>query len=170
MNTVSDRMYEKVYRLTDDAIHGFFEEYRFLSNFEICDIEYDGMVFPSTENAYQAAKLPKALRKKFQDIAPNDAKNLGRSLKMNSEQLYEWEQKKVDIMREVCKYKFFNHPELAKKLMETGKKYLEETNYWNDCFYGGCKGYGLNHLGRILMNIRTELVDQGGLENGNYQI
>jgi predicted NAD-dependent protein-ADP-ribosyltransferase YbiA (DUF1768 family) len=30
-------------------------------------------------------------------------------------------------------------------------------NYWNDKFWGICKGVGENHLGKILMQIRDEI-------------
>lgn len=150
--------YKNVYKVTDDSIFGFFEDHRFLSNFHVCEIIYDGRVYSSTESAYQSAKFPDVLRKQFTTITPNEAKNLGRSLKMNKEQIERWEHKKLDIMKEVCEYKFFNHPELAERLLATGDKYLEETNYWNDCFYGVSHGYGENHLGKILMEIRNKLI------------
>ena len=39
-----------------DGQIGFFDEYRFLSNFHLCPIELDGVVYGSLEAAYQAAK------------------------------------------------------------------------------------------------------------------
>jgi predicted NAD-dependent protein-ADP-ribosyltransferase YbiA (DUF1768 family) len=32
-----------------------------------------------------------------------------------------------------------------------------EGNTWNDRFWGVCRGSGLNHLGRILMEVRAEV-------------
>jgi len=37
-------------------IKGFFGEYRFLSNFWFADVFYEGLVYPSVEHAFQAAK------------------------------------------------------------------------------------------------------------------
>ena len=37
-------------------INEFSGRYRWLSNFHTCSIVYDGVEYPSTENAYQAAK------------------------------------------------------------------------------------------------------------------
>ena len=38
------------------VIDSFQGEYRFLSNFWPCVVEYEGTEYPSVENAYQAAK------------------------------------------------------------------------------------------------------------------
>jgi predicted NAD-dependent protein-ADP-ribosyltransferase YbiA (DUF1768 family) len=35
---------------------------------------------------------------------------------------------------------------------------LIEENTWGDTFWGICKGQGENHLGRLLMQIRDELL------------
>ena len=40
----------------DGVIDSFFGPYRFLSNFEPCTVEYDGMTYNCSEAAYQAAK------------------------------------------------------------------------------------------------------------------
>lgn len=149
--------YKDVYKVTGAGIFGFFEEHRFLSNYHECEIIYDGIIYGSTESAYQSAKFPISLRKQFTNISPKDAKALGSKLRMGKEEVEKWDQKRLDVMREICEYKFFNHPELAQRLLETGDKYLEETNTWNDCFYGVSHGYGENHLGKILMDIRTKL-------------
>ena len=50
--------------------------------------------------------------------------------------------------------KFYRNKELRKKLLETGDRYLEETNWWGDDFWGGCNGEGRNELGKILMKVR----------------
>lgn len=149
--------YKDVYKVTDDGIFGFFEDHRFLSNYHVCEIIYDGRVYSSTESAYQSAKFPDSLRKQFVYLSPLEAKKLGNSLKMNKEQIERWNMKRLDVMREVCEYKFFNHPELRTMLLATGDKYLEETNYWGDTFYGVYKSKGENHLGKILMDIRNKI-------------
>jgi GTP cyclohydrolase II len=50
------------------------------------------------------------------------------------------------------------NPDLYNRLLATGDKYLEETNWWNDTFWGkNLKGEGENHLGQILMQVRDKL-------------
>lgn len=146
--------YKDVYEVTDIAVKGFFREHRFLSNFHICEIEYEGRTYPSTENAYQAAKFPDAIRKKFENIEPKDAKALGGSLKMSKEEQERWDLKRLDIMRDLSYIKY-QDPTLRKKLLETGDRYLEETNYWGDTFWGVHKKFGENKLGKLLMEVRA---------------
>ena len=66
---------------------------------------------------------------------------------------------KIDIMRQVLKSKFTQNPELKAKLIATGDAELIEGNNWNDRFWGVCRGVGQNHLGKLLMEVRAELVN-----------
>ena len=147
--------YQKVYKVTKLSIRGFFEDHRFLSNYHLCSIWYEGKEYPSTENAYQAAKFPDMMRTQFQNISPKDAKSLGNVLKMNSEQIVKWDAKKIDVMSRISMYKYSEHPELRSLLLNTEEKYLEETNYWQDVYWGVYKSKGYNHLGNTLMDIRS---------------
>ncbi len=110
-------------------------------------------VFPSVENAYQAAKtFVLEDQKKFQYITAAQAKRLGRRLKIRND----WNEVKLKIMKELVTIKF-EIPELQDKLLATGDKQLIEGNYWNDRYWGQCPiGVGTNHLGKILMKVRTQ--------------
>lgn len=135
----------------DKEIKGFFGDYRFLSNYHLCQTEYEGLVYPSTEHAYQAAKWPQNQRTQFLNITSAESKQLGKKAPLNIE---EWDKKKDIIMFELLWQKFIYNKELGQKLKDTGDKYLEETNYWNDKYWGVCKGEGQNKLGKMLMIIR----------------
>lgn len=136
-----------------ENIKGFFGPYRFLSNFEPCLVEFEGLTYPSTEAAYQAAKCKDLLyRKSFLHLTAAQAKKEGRNVRLRED----WEYVKLKIMREVLISKFAKNTYLMEKLLATGDKYLEETNWWGDRFWGVAHGEGENHLGRILMQIRTE--------------
>lgn len=137
----------------EKEIKGFFGEYRWLSNFYLCPIKGKTHVYPSSENAYQAAKVSEKNRIDFVSISPAQSKKLARSYDID---INEWDSKKLDVMYWVIKAKFTQNLDLKKKLIETGEKYLEETNYWGDTFWGVCKGKGENHLGKILMRLREE--------------
>ena len=145
--------YQKVYKVSPLSIRGFFEDHRFLSNYHLCPIWYEDKEYPSSENAYQAAKFPDMMRNQFQNISPKEAKTLGKTLKMNSDQREQWDQKRLDVMSEILMTKF-SKPELKSLLLKTGDKYLEETNYWQDCYWGVYKSKGENHLGKLLMKVR----------------
>lgn len=143
------------------AITRFEGKYDFLSNFYMADIEITSpktgevLEFPSTEHAYQAFKTLDLLW--FERIrtaeTPADAKRFGKKCPMRDD----WDQIKDKVMLHVCRAKFNQHPDLAAKLLETGDRELIEGNWWNDTYWGVCKGVGLNKLGQTLMRIREEL-------------
>ncbi len=126
------------------AIDRFDGEYRFLSNFYI---EPDGT---HVEDEYQSAKTdPPAVE--LRTMFPGAAKRAGRKLKLRDD----WDSVKVQVMADLVFWKFQNHPELLEKLIATGDEELVEGNNWGDMFWGACGGRGLNHLGRILMQVRA---------------
>lgn len=147
---------EKEYIKHDENnIKGFHGEYRWLSNFYECPVSYKGLEFGSSEAAYQAQKTEnRGEREQFTGMSPSEAKKVGKS------GIYlrdDWEEIKIWIMRDVLLSKFTQNEDLKKKLLDTGEKYLEETNSWGDTFWGVCDGRGKNELGAILMMIRDEI-------------
>lgn len=136
-------------------IANFFGEYRFLSNFWYCDVQLDGVTYPSVEHAYQAAKtLCLGQRATIREAAtPAAAKRLGKRVTMRPD----WDQEKRTVMAGLCWQKF-QYPDLREKLIATAPRDLIEGNTWGDVFWGVCRGKGHNYLGIILMNIRRELM------------
>lgn len=138
----------------DEVVRGFFLKYRFLSNFELGDVIYEGIKYPSSENAYQAAKsINPEVRSKFVDITPSESKKLGRQIEVRDD----WESVKYKVMYDIVLDKFMRNRKLGDLLIETGDKYLEETNHWGDKIWGVCDGVGTNWLGKILMDVRTQI-------------
>ena len=135
-------------------IRGFFEEYRFLSNFHECNVMWKSLMFKSSEAAYQAAKskYPEVWLQ-FMRMTPSQAKRRGRIIDIRED----WDNIRIDVMADICTDKFLRNPDLADKLKATGNKHLEETNWWGDTFWGVCKGVGKNNLGIVLMAIREQL-------------
>lgn len=148
--------------VTAHGIYGFFQEYRFLSNFEPSplrlEVEYaDGITYPTAEHAYMALKsLDMAVR---QDIAqlstPEQARKKGRIIALRAG----WEELKPYAMLAILRAKFRQNPALALRLKDTQTLYLEETNNWGDVYWGIDKKIGLNMLGKTLMQVRAELID-----------
>lgn len=138
----------------DKNIKGFFDQYGWLSNFYEASVIHDHIKYYSTEAAYQAAKvLHPRNRKDFTCLSAAQAKRLGKSVTLR----YDWDKVKERVMYEVCLFKFTAHKYLQAELLATGDKYLEETNYWGDTYWGVCNGEGQNKLGETLMKIRSEL-------------
>src|SRR6187399_1920660 len=124
-------------------------KYRFLSNFYLAEVEYEGLKYPSTEHAYQAAKtLNKQMRVLFTDktLTPGRAKGVGKKLDLRSD----WESVKIGVMETLVREKFTKHPKLLQRLLETGDELLVEGNTWGDKFWGQVNGEGENWLGKTL--------------------
>jgi len=138
----------------DIPISEFVGGFRFLSNFYPVPIMLEGNVYLSLEHAFQAAKTadPLEQQKIREMLTPGKAKRAGRQVTLRSN----WEQIKLRVMLALVRQKF-GHPELGKKLLATGNKELIEGNNWGDTFWGVCKEKGENHLGKILMKVRSEL-------------
>lgn len=138
--------------MTSDILN-FDGQYRYLSNFYMAPAAFEGVVYPSSEQAYQAAKFPAQSRDIFCRGTPGIAKKLGRMPGMRAD----WDTVKVNVMRAIVRDKFTRNADLGRLLVSTGDVHLIEGNWWNDTFWGVCKGRGQNWLGQILMEIRTEL-------------
>ena len=128
-------------------------EHRWLSNFWPAEVILDGMLFPSVEHAYQAAKTHPAKRTPFRTCTAGQAKRLGRGAEMRAD----WEIVKVPTMRSLIEQKFAPGTVLGEKLVATGSVKIIEGNMWGDVFWGVCKGKGANHLGALLMERREFL-------------
>ena len=136
-------------------IASFEHENCYLSNFYEAFVEYKGVLYKNNEAAFQAQKCPSRINE-FINLPPNKAKRLGRKVELRPD----WEEVKDQIMYEICKCKFTQHPDLREMLVRTGDQELIEGNYWNDTYWGVCKGVGQNKLGKILMRIREELKNE----------
>jgi ribA/ribD-fused uncharacterized protein len=139
-------------------IQGFRDDHFFLSNFYPSSLTADdGIAYPTVEHAFQAHKTHDlAERRRIANLAaPAKAKHAGRRVPLRPD----WESVKVDVMRQLVTAKFRQNPDLATQLLATGQRHLEETNTWNDTYWGVCRGNGKNKLGLILMEVRAELRD-----------
>lgn len=141
--------------LSMKKIDNFMGDYRWLSNFEMAPVEFEGIFYPSSEHAYQAAKTADVkLRLKIRNTEkPKDAKRMGNELELRPN----WDNIKYDIMYKIVKDKFMRNSKLKDKLIATGTAELIEGNTWNDVTWGVCNGKGKNWLGKILMRVRNEI-------------
>lgn len=140
-------------------IDKFRGNYSWLSNFANVPVEYDGVVYPSVENAYQAAKLAeKETRVQFQTFSSKEAKQFYKRNKITAV----WtDEIKLQVMENLLTQKYAKEP-FKTLLKETGTIEIVEGNYWHDNFYGSCScnkcgNKGDNNLGKLLMKIRNSL-------------
>jgi hypothetical protein len=134
---------------------GFQEDFRFLSNFYERPFEYLGITYKCSEAAYQAAKFSdEDFRKRFENLNGAQSKKLGRGMHWSYRN--DWDQVKVQVMKDILRAKF-QDKFLALLLLSTNGIDLVEVNTWNDRFWGVCHGRGENMLGKLLMELREEL-------------
>lgn len=148
-------------------ITSFTGEFVFLSNFASSPIVIRGKVWSTVEHVYQAIKTCDKQRREKIRLAstPGKAKRMGRRVECRPD----WEEIKQKVMLKSVRLKFKQNPKLAQKLINTGDQILIEGNRWHDNTWGDCScgkcGYvqGKNLLGKILMQVRSEIVKNEAL-------
>lgn len=152
-------------------------EKRFLSNMYIAPIIFnfnidtpsgiiygDNEKYLSSEHLYQALKseslhwqlIVRSIAKpeKTKSIARKSLKTLLADNVSTFIIREDWHDIKLSIMEKIVTEKFKQNPELFVKL-KLIEGIIEEKNCWNDKYWGTVNGIGENHLGKILMTIRS---------------
>lgn len=147
-------------------VHGFDNKYSFLSNFYACQVEYEGITYPTSEHAFQAAKSLDPNVRKWVAAAPTpgQAKWRGRAVELRSD----WEEVKDKVMLDIVREKFKNEDMRVRLLATIGEGYdgFCEDNYWHDNYWGNCNCSkcvnieGKNMLGKILMEVAREVISE----------
>ena len=129
--------------------------------------EYKGVKYPTVEHSFHAQKLdPKdekleEYQKLFsdEDLEPNEAKKLG-GKKYFKEHNYkirdDWNDKRLEIMRECTEAYYNENKDMMKRLVDTGDKKLIHRGFRIDGFWGVNKKEKNNHHGKILMSLRDK--------------
>lgn len=138
-----------------NKIETFSGDFHFLSNFHPAPLLFGGILYRTSEHAYQASKsINDNTRINISTLStPGKAKKYGKSVKLRSD----WDEVKLEIMEAIVCAKFVQNPLLKEKLLATDDMELEEGNTWGDTYWGICNGEGQNHLGKILMKVRKDL-------------
>lgn len=151
-----------------NEISCFRGKYAFLSNFWTCPTVYCGVVFPTLEHAFQAAKLPDDFWHLHEDVfhlSPAEAKRWGRRIPLRDD----WDQidrasmlpVKEAIMLDLLRQKYKPGRFLARQLLETGDaELIERTRFPNPYWGVGPDGVGENRQGGLTMRVRDELSER----------
>ena len=135
--------------------------YGAFSNLFRRDVEFEGIVYPTAEHAYQVGKARRPEVRAWLLAAPTPA-----LLAMAAHGLYHWDvvpdwaENKFDRMRAVLRAKFVQHVDLRELLLSTGSARLVEAATVDNAvnrLWGEVKGRGQNTLGTMLMELRMEL-------------
>jgi ribA/ribD-fused uncharacterized protein len=134
------------------------DEFGCFSNFSPHGVELDGRYWPTVEHYFQAMKFDDAEHraKIARARTPKEAKSLGwdRRVRIRAD----WDKVRDEVMLRAVRKKFQTHAAIRQVLLDTGKEELVESAP-SDYYWGcGADGSGQNRLGKISMQVRSELV------------
>ncbi len=144
----------KFYRANEKPFGAF-------SNLHRRPVEFEGIVYPTSEHAYQAGKARKDSVREWLMAAPSPS-----LLAMAAHGLYvwdihpDWAKTKFQRMKSVLLAKFTQHKDLQELLLNTGESRLVESATVDSAvnrLWGEVNGKGQNKLGELLMEVRKEI-------------
>ena len=136
------------------SILTFAPQYHFLSNAAPSPVWLDKVLYPHVDAAYQASKTDDPNTRLWIREAPTLRQVWwrGRTVQLPDD----WTARRLDVMRGLIHQKFTQHPALQARLLATDELILVyEPRRTCDTFWGTCEGQGENHLGVMLMELRT---------------
>jgi len=142
----------------EDKIFFYPKEFYVFDNFAAFQVEYDGVLFSTSEHAYQATKFKKTNSKTYelvkQSRSAHDAQKIANENKNKVDP--EWNKYKMSIMKDILRNKIEQHPYVLKKLIQSGNREIIEDS-WRDPTWGWGKNKdGKNLLGKLWMELREE--------------
>ena len=144
-----------------DEVIGFYpREFYPFDNFSSFKVKWNGYLYSSVEEAYQAASFmgsdEELVEKIKKSYSADDAQRIAYANR--DKQRKDWDNIKVDIMEELLRLKLEQNPYVKKKLLQTKKNLIVEDSP-KDSFWGwGPNRNGNNQLGKLWMKLRDELM------------
>ncbi|HSW99703.1 MAG TPA: NADAR family protein [Patescibacteria group bacterium] len=144
---------------TDDTIFFFSHAFDPLNNWSAHQVRLWGSVFSTVEHGFHYRKFadhePTIATNILKATSPYVALQLAR--RYTAKRRPDWNKVKVDIMAELVRAKVAQHNDVRSILLETGDKTIVENSPWDNFWGNGPDNVGQNHMGRILMQVRSEL-------------
>lgn len=161
---------------TDRQVFFYEQDFYVLSNFSSFRLLWMGRDFDTSEHAYHWTKFYHALGSIEDTLASpvrsaiKNARSAHEAFKIAEEnkplRRSDWDDVKVDVMRNLIRAKAAQHEYVRRKLLATGDRELIEDS-WRDNFWGwGPNREGQNMLGKLWMEVRAELRQQEGEYDG----
>lgn len=139
-------------------IYFYNQWYDVLNNFSANAVEIDGVLYPTSEHAYQAMKYTDPEGKELIRRAPSSllAKVVAKTYQ--AARRSDWNTVKLDVMESILRIKLAQHEEVREALIRSGSEEIGEDSPTDDFWGIGANGNGQNHLGKLWMKIRDEIV------------
>ena len=144
----------------NDVIGFYPREFYCLDNFSSFKVEWDGYLYASLEEAYQTAKFLKSAPEIAEEIKKSHSAHEAQKIAFaNKDKVRsDWKELKLTIMEELLRKKLQQNPYVKQKLLQT-KDYIIVEDSPKDNFWGwGKDRTGENHLGKLWMKLRDELL------------
>ena len=144
----------------NDVIGFYPREFYCLDNFSSFKVEWDGYLYASLEEAYQTAKFLKSAPEIAEKIKHSHSAHEAQKIAFaNKDKVRsDWQEVKLTIMEELLRKKLQQNPYVKQKLLQT-KDYIIVEDSPKDNFWGwGKDRTGENHLGKLWMKLRDELL------------
>lgn len=137
--------------------------YIYFSPYTAHAVLIDGVLYPTVEHAYQCSRYTD--KKIIEEIrsAPSPVKAWEVSSKYKQLQIPDFknDEHKLMVMKEIMRQKALQHEDVRKALIDSKSMLIVKhivagppgDGFWDD----GDDGTGLNHTGRMWMEIRSEL-------------
>lgn len=158
---------------TNEQVFFYEQEFYVLSNFSSFTLQWEGHRFDTSEAAYHWEKFNYNNYFDIQEeirlaISAHEAFKVAE--KYHHFVLPNWADKRVGIMREILYAKAQQHEYVRRKLLETGDRELIEDS-WRDSYWGwGADQKGANMLGKLWMEIRTQLQNDAAAFKANLHV
>jgi len=120
----------------------------------------DDHEWSTAEHYYQAMKFPD---KEHQELIRN-ASSVEKARRLGhhwfKRKRADYSQVRLTLMTRAIYTKCRTYPKIAQTLIDTGEQFIAERSFSD--YYWGCgrDGRGNNHYGRVLMNIRSRLIQE----------
>lgn len=149
---------------TPERVCFYEQDFYVLSNFSAFTIMWKGLRFDTSEAVYHWEKFNNLGLTPFEQAVLDSirtAPSAHEAFKIGQEhkrlRRRDWDEVKVDVMRDILVEKVCQHEYVHRKLLATGNRELVE-NSWRDDFWGwGPNRDGQNMLGKLWMEIRADL-------------
>jgi ribA/ribD-fused uncharacterized protein len=144
----------------EGPIYFYPPEYYVFDNFSSFQIEYKGKIYPTSEHAFQSVQFinnnPELAEIIRNSKSAHEAQKLAEENKDQRDS--NWEEIKLDVMKEILHCKVEQHPYVKKKLLQSGDRDIVEDS-WRDEYWGwGESRKGKNMLGKLWREVRKEIL------------
>ena len=143
-----------------DEVIGFYpREFYPFDNFSSFKVEWNGYLFSSVEEAYQAASFMGSDEELVEKIKKSHSVDEAQRIAYanRDKRREDWDDVKIFIMEELLRLKIEQNPYVKKKLLQTEDYMIVEDSPKDDFWGWGPNRNGQNNLGKLWMKLREKL-------------